>query len=194
MPNLITESRTAPRVSSRRRPVRESSVRPTREALLRIGELARKSGVSIDTIRFYERQHLLHASVRAESGYRYYTPTAVTQLKFIRNAKSLGFSLKEIGTLLELTGDDSRSNQGVLKILSRKVNALEQRINRMIRARKALQRLLENKDGWQEIRRRGGIDQLTSLIATLDIDKGANPDGNGTNGRTQKRRRVKELA
>lgn len=69
---------------------------------LTIGKLAKLSGIGIETIRFYERNGLLKEPPRRPSGYREYPEDAVRQVRFIRRAKELGFSLKEIGELLSL--------------------------------------------------------------------------------------------
>ena len=67
-----------------------------------IGELARLAGVNTQTIRFYEREGLLPPPSRRESGYRQYAPTTVEQVRFIRAAKAVGFTLEEIAQLLSL--------------------------------------------------------------------------------------------
>ncbi|WP_111895905.1 MerR family transcriptional regulator [Acinetobacter sp. MB5] len=61
-----------------------------------IGELAKKSKLSTDTIRFYEKKQLLNAPQRANNNYRYYDDQALQQLIFIRHCRELGMSLKEI--------------------------------------------------------------------------------------------------
>ncbi|KAF1712405.1 heavy metal-responsive transcriptional regulator [Pseudoxanthomonas kalamensis DSM 18571] len=71
---------------------------------MKIGELARRSGVGIDAIRFYERQALLPPPLRMESGYRSYRDDDLARLRFVRRAKALGFSLAEIRDLLALSG------------------------------------------------------------------------------------------
>ena len=69
---------------------------------MKIGEVARAAGVGIDAVRFYEREGLLPKPARRPSGYREYTPAAVVDLRFIKRAKQLGFSLKEISELLSI--------------------------------------------------------------------------------------------
>ena len=66
-----------------------------------IGQLARRAGVGIETVRFYEREGLIPEPPRRPSGYRDYPPETVTRIVFIRRAKDLGFSLKEINELLD---------------------------------------------------------------------------------------------
>jgi DNA-binding transcriptional MerR regulator len=67
---------------------------------LTIGQVAKKAGVNIQTIRYYERRNLLPEPSRGESGYRHYEEETVRHIRFIRNAKELGFSLKEIGRVV----------------------------------------------------------------------------------------------
>jgi DNA-binding transcriptional MerR regulator len=69
---------------------------------MRIGDLARRAGVGVETVRFYEREGLLQEPPRRGSGYREYPPESVVRLRFIRHAKALGFSLPEIQELLSL--------------------------------------------------------------------------------------------
>lgn len=70
---------------------------------LGIGQLARRAGVGIDTIRYYERNGLLAPRGRLASGYRRYGEIELAQLRFIRRAQKLGFTLKEIAALLGLS-------------------------------------------------------------------------------------------
>jgi MerR family mercuric resistance operon transcriptional regulator len=63
---------------------------------LQIGTISKKSGVSIDTIRYYEKEGLLPQPMRTSSGFRIYTPEIFSQLNFIRRARELGMTLKEI--------------------------------------------------------------------------------------------------
>ncbi len=68
----------------------------------RIGELARLAGVPVDTIRYYERTGLIAPPPRTPSGYRAYPAQALARLLMVRRAKELGFTLSEIGELLDL--------------------------------------------------------------------------------------------
>ncbi len=71
-----------------------------------IGELSRRSGVNIETIRYYERVRILPTPHRTASGRRVYSPTEGHTLTFIRRARELGFALDEIRALLALAGGD----------------------------------------------------------------------------------------
>ncbi len=67
---------------------------------MKIGELAQVSGVTADTLRFYEKQRLLDPPTRADNGYRSYGPQHLDRVRFIRSARGLGFSLAQIGEIL----------------------------------------------------------------------------------------------
>jgi DNA-binding transcriptional MerR regulator len=69
---------------------------------MRIGDLARESGVSADTIRYYERLGLLPRPARTANGYRVFPPGAVTRVQVIRNAVRFGFPLKDLGRFLKV--------------------------------------------------------------------------------------------
>ena len=70
---------------------------------MKIGEIAKRSGIGIETIRYYEREGLLPEPERRPSGYRQYDESTVERLEYIRRAKELGFTLAEIRELLELS-------------------------------------------------------------------------------------------
>ena len=88
---------------------------------LKIGELAKRSGATTKTVRYYELMGLLHEPERTESGYRLYDEEDVERLTFIRKAKSLGFSLTEIGETLKLFDSQQAPCVHVLALLDRKI-------------------------------------------------------------------------
>ncbi|MDR2093676.1 MAG: heavy metal-responsive transcriptional regulator [Azoarcus sp.] len=104
-----------------------------------IGELARKTGVSADKLRYYEREGLLPHPRRGSSGYREYGAEAAGQVYFILRAKDLGFSLEEIADLLRLSSDTESGIAGVKARASRRLAEIEGQIARLenIRARLA---------------------------------------------------------
>ncbi len=73
---------------------------------LRFGQVAERSAVSIDTVRYYERRRLLPAAPRTANGYRMFTSESVERVLFIKQAQELGFSLDEIGALLITDGSN----------------------------------------------------------------------------------------
>lgn len=106
-----------------------------------IGALARRAGVGIDTVRYYEREGLLKPMQRLASGYRRYSQHEVSRLRFIRKAQGLGFSLREIRELLALS-----SHRDVARVRAKATARLadvEQRIAELQRVRTALTELIE---------------------------------------------------
>jgi len=69
---------------------------------MRIGQLSKRSGVSIPTLRFYEREKLLREPPRTSSGYRSYTDCDLERVQFIRDAQALGFTLREVLQLMQI--------------------------------------------------------------------------------------------
>jgi Zn(II)-responsive transcriptional regulator len=109
--------------------------------LLTIGELARACGTSPDTIRYYERERLLPRPLRAPSRFRLYDPPAVARLRFIRQAKALGFSLGEIRELLALRVDRTKTCADVRTRARAKMADIDARIDDLARMKAALDRL-----------------------------------------------------
>ena len=108
-----------------------------------IGELAKKSGASLQTIRYYEERRLLPRARRwAGSDYRDFDEDAVTCLQFIRSAKSLGFTLQEIQRLLDLRVPPRGSCEEVAGHLNHKIVELDRRMAEMRQMRKALSKMV----------------------------------------------------
>jgi MerR family mercuric resistance operon transcriptional regulator len=85
------------------------SVAPRSPAALSIGELSRRTGVNIETIRYYERIKMLPAPPRTSSGRRVFGPAETRSLAFIRRSRELGFTLEEIRALQALSTEDGRN-------------------------------------------------------------------------------------
>jgi DNA-binding transcriptional MerR regulator len=98
--------------------------------MLKIGELASKSGLSRDTIRFYERQALLPEPQRTPAGYRLYNQDVTDRLSFIKQVQTLGFSLTEIRDLLDGYHDESECRH-VASLLRQKIAELDQKMQKM---------------------------------------------------------------
>jgi MerR family mercuric resistance operon transcriptional regulator len=115
--------------------------RDDRAALLTIGQLARACGTSVDTIRYYERERLLPRPQRSPSRFRLYEPAAAARLRFIRQAKGLGFSLDEIRELLALRVDGTKTCGDVRARARTKIGEIETRIEDLGRMKAALDQL-----------------------------------------------------
>ena len=105
---------------------------------LTIGRLAAAGGVGVETIRFYQRKGLLDQPTR-DGGIRRYGSEDVRRLRFIKQAQTAGFTLEEIKELLDLDASDDRSR--ARELARARIKALDARINDLVTARKALERL-----------------------------------------------------
>jgi MerR family mercuric resistance operon transcriptional regulator len=114
---------------------------------LTIGQVARQAGIGIETVRFYERQGLLEEPARKESGYRQYQEDVVARLRFIKRAKELGFTLKEIGELLALRLDPQTTCAEVRGRAKAKIDDIEAKIRDLQRMRQALDKLVASCRG-----------------------------------------------
>jgi DNA-binding transcriptional MerR regulator len=108
---------------------------------LGIGQLAKRGGVGIDTVRYYERNGLLAPRDRLTSGYRRYGELEVARLRFIRRAQALGFTLKEIKDLLALSAQ--RDVGRVKRSAEAKLRDVETRIADLVRVRDGLATLID---------------------------------------------------
>lgn len=131
---------------------------------LTIGAIAKSTGVAVETIRFYEREGLLAVPARKGSGYRQYTADAIEQLRFIRRAKALGFSLKEIKELLALRAGTDIPCAEFRKQAQQKVTAIEAKIEALQRMKETLTRLTEQCCGSQH-------PQECTALDTVDLNK-----------------------
>lgn len=109
--------------------------------LLTIGQIAKLAEVGVETIRFYERQGLINEPGRKASGYRQFPEDVVARLRFIKRAKELGFSLKEIKELLALRVDPATTCAEVKAQAEAKVADIEGKIASLLRMKKALTKL-----------------------------------------------------
>lgn len=116
-------------------------------ATLTIGKLAKAAEVGIETIRFYEREGLLAPAGRKASGYRQYEQDAISKLRFIRMAKRLGFSLREIQSLLELRLDPRARRSSLKAKAQAKIADIEARIEELMKMKLALIPLVQACDG-----------------------------------------------
>jgi len=108
--------------------------------MAQIGQVAQETGLSIDTIRFYEKQGLSKRPNRTEGGFRVFGPEEIRGLKFVRKAQELGFSLEEIRELLILKADHVPACSHVRDMLEQKLVGVEQKIHEL----RSLQHSLNN--------------------------------------------------
>ncbi len=109
---------------------------------MKIGELAKRAEVGIDTVRYYEREGLLPRAERLASGYRVYDDHDVRRLRFVRRAKSLGFTLPEIRELLALSSQHD-DMAGMKAAAAAKLVDVRARLAELDRIRAGLEALVD---------------------------------------------------
>jgi Hg(II)-responsive transcriptional regulator len=109
---------------------------------LTIGALAKRAGVGVETVRFYERRGLVRRPARPGAGYRSYPEEAVARIRFIRNAQGLGFTLQEVKDLLALRVTAGTSCAAVRSRAAAKVADVKRRVGDLERIRAALEKLI----------------------------------------------------
>lgn len=114
---------------------------------LQIGDLAREAGVPVSTIRYYERIGLLPVAARSAARYRIYRSEVIDEVRFIRRAQALGFSLPEIAGLLELSRAGVEPCEQVVALGRRHLAALDAKLERLTKFRSQLAAAV---DSWSE--------------------------------------------
>jgi DNA-binding transcriptional MerR regulator len=103
------------------------------QATLQIGELAKRTALSVDAIRFYERRKLLPPAVRSAGRFRLYAADDIERLRFVRRMQSLGFSLKEIRELMGIRADKAHACPSVRQFLKTKLAEVTVKIRELRR-------------------------------------------------------------
>jgi MerR family mercuric resistance operon transcriptional regulator len=106
---------------------------------LTIGQLAKKAGINVETVRYYERRGLIRRPRKPDSGYRKYDAAILQQLQFIRRAKRIGFKLDEIESLLLLSDSPCEDIQSLAQL---KLEQVRTRLNDLQRLEAVLEQLI----------------------------------------------------
>jgi len=124
-----------------------------------IGRLAKAAGVNVETIRYYQRRGLLVEPRKPPGGHRRYSSTVLRQVAFIRRAQQLGFTLEEIGKLLEIGLLDDQA--AALAIAEQRRLVIDGRANELNRMRAELDRLI---DACRKVKGRGPSPLIRALF------------------------------
>jgi DNA-binding transcriptional MerR regulator len=154
---------------------------------MRSGELARRAGVSADTIRHYERLGLLKAPARNRNGYRNYSPDALGRVRLIRRSLAVGFSLRELAAILQLRDRGGVPCKAVFASAKSKLEKLDLEIAALKAMRRDLRRIL---DDWAARLAHAGSGKPAGLLENLPegVEKHANAS-HRTFGRAMRQRR-----
>ncbi len=132
--------------------------------LLNIGQVAKQTGVTVETVRFYEKQGLIAAPQRTDAGYRQYPLDTVKRVRFIQHAKEVGFTLKDIGELLALRQKPGTSCTDIKLRATQKIEEVDQKIQDLNRIRDALGRMVMKCSG------RGDLSECP-ILEELELDE-----------------------
>jgi Cu(I)-responsive transcriptional regulator len=114
---------------------------------MNIGEVAAATGLPAKTIRFYESAGLIDPPARSAGNYRVYDERQVATLRFIQQARQLGFSVKEVAALVALWRDRRRASADVRRLATAHLSGIDARIAELKRVRQTLQGLIERCHG-----------------------------------------------
>lgn len=120
---------------------------------MQIGQLSKRTDTPIDTIRYYERNGVLPAPDRQASGYRSFGDDDVARLRFVRRAKGLGFTLREIRDLLALSSSHGADMATVRQAASLRLGEVERKIDELERIRDGLRALVDACPGHGDVTR-----------------------------------------
>lgn len=136
--------------------------------LLQIGDVAAQTGLTVDAIRFYERERLLLHAARSSGGFRLFSKSDVEDLDFIRNAQELGFSLHEVRELITLKRTAHPDCRHVEQLLEQKIAVVREKISTLRKLERELRRAMVNC----ESNLRHGRSEDCPVIAEISQAKG----------------------
>lgn len=111
-----------------------------------IGELADATGASAKTLRYYEREGLLHEPVRTSAGYRDYSPDVIQRVLFIRQAQAAGLTLRQISEILAISDEGQPPCRHVAQLVDERLEELQRRLRELRRTRQRLGELRQRLD------------------------------------------------
>lgn len=136
---------------------------------MQIGQISKKTGVSIDAIRFYERNKLLATPTRSEGGFRLYSSDDLSALQFIRSLQTLGFSLHEIREFVSLRTNDLRACSTVRKMLDHKLKDIHAKRIALARLEHELKSALTKCNA--QLKRRRGNSGRCPVLTVFETSK-----------------------
>ncbi len=132
---------------------------------LKIGEVSKQTGLAVGALRYYESLGLL-TSERGDNGYRYYSPEAIHQVQFIKKAQAIGFSLEEIGEVLNLHKQGDTPCGLVQSLLQEKIDQLKAQIRQMTEFKAELE---DYRDLWASSQPQPAPGDICPLIETVSL-------------------------
>lgn len=133
---------------------------------MKIGQLADKTGLSIQTIRFYERKALLAAPERTQSNYRSYSEEALKQLLFIKQCRALDMTIEEISLVLETRANPDNSCESVNATIDNHIEDIESRIIELNALQKTLLSFRSACEDDKKVKDCGVLQQLDNIVTS----------------------------
>jgi Cd(II)/Pb(II)-responsive transcriptional regulator len=133
---------------------------------MKIGQLADKTGLSIQTIRFYERKKLLSAPQRTQSNYRLYSDEALKQLLFIKQCRALDMTIEEISLVLETRANPDNSCESVNATIDKHIEDIESRIIELNALQKTLLSFRSACEDDKKVKDCGVLQQLDNIVTS----------------------------
>jgi DNA-binding transcriptional MerR regulator len=138
---------------------------------LKIGELAKQTGLAVGALRYYSDLGLLQPVQRGDNGYRYYSQDAQKQVEFIKKAQAIGFTLEEIKTILDVRDRGEKPCNLVQDLLNYKIEQLEVQIKKMSLFKQELQKY---RTSWSDnFNLQSEFQEVCPLIASVALDLGS---------------------
>jgi Cd(II)/Pb(II)-responsive transcriptional regulator len=131
---------------------------------MKIGQLADKTGLSIQTIRFYERKALLAAPQRTQSNYRSYSDEALKQLLFIKQCRALDMTIEEISLVLETRTNPESSCENVNATMDKHIDDIKHRISELNALQKTLKSIRAACNDDKKIKECGVLHRIDSIV------------------------------
>jgi len=147
-----------------------------------IGKAAKQAGISVDTIRFYQKLGLIKSPSRSAGGYRLFDGDQIHDLKFVRHAQVLGFSLTEVRELLALRQKHHACSE-VQSMLKRKLADVREKIKSLDRLQAELAGALNNCNRELRLKREVRQEDCCPLLTKLDRMNGSKSNGHVSSGR-----------
>ncbi|MEM8828230.1 MAG: heavy metal-responsive transcriptional regulator [Cyanobacteria bacterium P01_G01_bin.19] len=140
----------------------------SRSTNFKIGELAKQTGLTVGTLRYYSDLGLLQPVIRGNNGYRYYDQSASRQVEFIRKAQTIGFTLEEIKTILDIRDRGEKPCNLVRDLLDSKIKQLEIQIKKMSLFKQELE---EYRTSWiNNPNRESDSQEVCPLISSVSLN------------------------
>lgn len=149
---------------------------------MRVGEFAAQAGLGAKTVRFYEQLGLIHPDGRTPAGYRIYLPDQVERLRFIRAARMLGLSLREVAEMLDVWDRGRRPCGDVMRHIARKIQEVDRQIESLHRLKRQLQELYATAQAFPPSAQQAS-DRQARCICGVMADMASTPEAAHAAGR-----------